>query len=270
LLVASVLASVASAQARPAAVADVRDRLSRFLGTVTFVEETGGVHLQGTLRNLPAGPHGFHIANIAKCLSPSFLSAGAIFNPTGKKHGLRNAAGPQVGDLPSLVIAADGTATLDLVAAGATLSSGPTSLIGGDGTALVIHVGDDDQVTEPEGNAGERLACGVILPTDPVAASATAQSRGPTTASATATPSVIQMPPQGAAVVAVPQSAPVAQPVAQVAQQRPQVVPVAQETQPVRPGSNIGSILGSPPVIGGLGLVLLVAGYLLHRRVHAH
>jgi len=230
-LVVIATTSTASAQQQNAASADVRDRLSRFIGTVGLVEEQGGVHLTGVLRNLPPGPHGLHIDNIGVCLSPSFSSAGSIFNPTGKKHGLRSPAGPQVGDLPSLVVSSDGIANLDAVAQGATLSSSPSSLIGGNGTALIIHVADDDQLTEPEGNAGDRLACGVILPKDPVAVSATARSRGPI--------------------------APAAPTVQSVGAQ-------ASPTQVGRSGNGLQS--GAPLLAGVLGVVLLGAGYLLRRQ----
>jgi Cu-Zn family superoxide dismutase len=246
-LAVAATASLTSAQLPPAAAADVRDRLSRFIGTATFVEEPGGVHITGVLRNLPPGPHGLHIDNVAKCLSPSFVSAGTIFNPTGKKHGLRNPAGPQVGDLPSLVVSGDGVAVLDFVAAGATLSGGPSSLVGGNGTALVIHTSDDDQVTDPEGDAGERFACGVILPGDPVAASATAQARGPgatTTATTPVQPVAAQAPP-----VTVAQPAGAAAVVTQ---------------QPVTSSEN-RSILSSPLLPAVLGIILVGAGYLLRR-----
>ena len=227
----AVTASTALAQQQTAASADVRDRLSRFVGTVGFVEEQGGVHLTGVLRNLPAGPHGLHIDNVGTCLSPSFSSAGSIFNPTGKKHGLRNPAGPQLGDLPSLVVSSDGIANLDVMAPGATLSSGPASLIGGNGTALIIHVADDDQLTEPEGNAGDRLACGVILPKDPAAVSATAQARGPSAVAA------------------------------------PTVAPIGAQAPATQVGrSDEGIKAGAPLLAGVLGVLLLGAGYVLRRQ----
>jgi Cu-Zn family superoxide dismutase len=221
------------------AIADVRDRLSRFIGTASFREEQGGVRVTAVLRNLPPGPHGLHIANLGYCLSPEFLSAGEIFNPTARQHGLRNPAGPQVGDLPSLLVGADGSANLDAVAQGATLSSGPAALLGGRGTALILHRGDDDQLTNPDGNAGDRIACGVILPSDPVAASATAQSRAPVPAAAPVQPAVV---PGGAAAAAQP-------------------VPAAQ-----RANNDQSTIIGAPLFAGGLGVLIIAIGYFLRRQ----
>jgi Cu-Zn family superoxide dismutase len=252
-------------QLQAAAVADVRDRLSRFIGTVRFVEDQGSVRMTGTLSNLPPGSHGFHIDNVAKCVSPTFNSAGSIFNPTDKKHGLRNPAGPQVGDLPSLVVSADGVAKVDLMVRGASLSNGQTSFIGGNGTALVIHVGDDDQLTDPEGNAGERLACGVILPTDAVAASATAQSRGPSAAAAAPVQGVVAQTSPLPAVVAQQQSAAAPQQPAAGTQQQPAAAPQQPAAATPRGPSDTGSALGSPLIIGLLGVLLISVGYLLRR-----
>jgi Cu-Zn family superoxide dismutase len=254
----------ASAQLQPTtATADVRDRLSRFIGTATLREEQGGVHVTAQLRNLAEGPHGLHIDDVGKCLSPAFLSAGGIFNPTGKQHGLRNPAGPQVGDLPSLIVGADGSATLDAMARGATLSSGATALLGRNGTALVLHRGDDDQLTDPEGNAGDRIACGVILPGDPVAASATAQSRPPAAAvQPTPAPVPVATPVAAPPVAAPPVAAP---PVATPSR------PVATASQPVNAPSPPASSdprtpVGAPVVAAVLGVLLIMAGYLLRRQ----
>jgi Cu-Zn family superoxide dismutase len=251
LLALAVAASTVSAQATPGASADIRDRLSRFVGTAGFLEDQGGVHITGVLRNLPPGPHGLHIDNVAKCLSPGFLSAGTIFNPTGKKHGLRNPGGPQLGDLPSLVVSPEGIANLDVVASGATLSGGPTSLLGGSGTALVIHVADDDQVSDPEGNAGDRLACGVILPTDPVAASATAQARASTSTAVAPVGAVAAQPAGRAAVVG------------------QQTVPVQPSVATQRGGADVVGTLGSPLSVAVLGAILVAAGLLLRRQMHS-
>jgi Cu-Zn family superoxide dismutase len=223
-----------------AATADVRDRLSRIIGTVTLREEQDSVHVTGTFRNLPAGPHGLHIDNIGRCLSPAFSSAGGIFNPNGKQHGLRNPAGPQVGDLPVLMVGADGTAAVDMVAVSATLGSAPTSLLGGNGTALVIHAGDDDQLTDPDGNAGDRIACGVILPSDSGALSATALARA-----ATIVPTGVGPAP---------------------ATTTPPTPPVAAGQGNARDqGVNASTSL----LAGALGVVLIATGVLVRRRRHS-
>jgi Cu-Zn family superoxide dismutase len=232
-------------QSAPTATVDIRDRLSRSIGTVSLREEQGGVRITGFLRNMAPGSHGLHVHSVGQCLSPSFASAGPIFNPSGKKHGLRNPAGPEVGDLPALVVGADGTANLDAVVRGATISSGSTALLGGAGTTLIIHSGDDDQITEPEGNSGDRSACGVVLPTDAGAASATAQSRSPGQVANLSQPTLTTVPKPAAAQ---PPSA--AQPAA---------------ASP-RSGGDSGNILTSPLLAAALGVVLLVAGYFVRRR----
>src|SRR5262249_2425352 len=91
-----------------------------------------------------------------------FTSAGAHFNPTGRHHGLKNPQGAHVGDLPNLVVGADGTVTFDVVARGATIGASASSLIDADGSALVIHAQEDDEMTDPAGNSGDRIVCGVV------------------------------------------------------------------------------------------------------------
>jgi Cu-Zn family superoxide dismutase len=240
----------AAQQPAPTATADIRDRLSRFIGTASLREEQGGVHITGFLRNLAPGSHGLHVHSVGQCLSPTYASAGAIFNPSGRKHGLRNPAGPQVGDLPPLVVGADGTASLDAAVRGATISSGSTGLLGGAGTSLIIHAADDDQVTEPEGNAGDRSACGVILPTDAVAASATAQSRSPGQVAAVSQPTLTAVPNVQKPAAAQPSAA--ASPPSSAA--------------PTRSGGDSGNIMTSPLLAAALGVVLVVAGYLVRRQ----
>jgi Cu-Zn family superoxide dismutase len=99
---------------------------------------------------------------VGKCEPPDFASAAGHFNPEGKKHGLLSPQGPHAGDLPNLPVAADGTGQLNYVARGVTLGSGSGSLFDADGTAVVIHAGPDDHKTDPAGNSGARIACGVI------------------------------------------------------------------------------------------------------------
>jgi Cu-Zn family superoxide dismutase len=132
------------------------------VGTVQLEQTAGGVAIAVTASELTPGPHGIHLHAVGQCAGPTFTSAGAHANPTGKKHGLRNPEGPHAGDLPNLVADASGRATYRTVTAQVTLSPGSTSLFDADGAALVIHAQADDEVTDPSGNSGDRVACAVL------------------------------------------------------------------------------------------------------------
>ena len=134
------------------------------------------MQVTGAFQGLPAGEHGIHIHAVGQCDPPDFTSAGGHFNPAGALHGLENPAGPHVGDLPNLIVGSDGTGDINALASGATLGGGPSSLFDADGSALVIHANPDDQVTDPAGNSGPRIACGVI--TRPAATIAIGPGRG--------------------------------------------------------------------------------------------
>ncbi len=114
------------------------------------------------VRNLPPGTHGIHVHEAGRCDPPDFMSAGGHFNPTSRQHGLRNPNGPHAGDLPNLEVGADGTGRLDALARDLSLSSGTGNLLDTDGSALVVHAAADDEMTDPTGNSGGRIACGVI------------------------------------------------------------------------------------------------------------
>lgn len=168
LAAAAWLASPAAAQTTqpdplPTASAVLRDSAGRTVGSATLVPATGGVRISARLSGLPPGPHGIHIHTEGRCDPPTFDSAGGHYNPTNREHGLQNPLGPHAGDLPNLTVAADGTATYSALAIGVRLTAGSGSLFKEGGTALVIHVGPDDNVSDPAGNSGDRLACGVIV-----------------------------------------------------------------------------------------------------------
>lgn len=144
--------------------ADLINAKSEHVGSATFTETTKGVKLNLHASKLPAGVHGFHIHAVGKCEPPDFKSAGGHFNPEGKKHGLENPEGHHAGDLQNLTVDAKGNAKVKVVVSGVTLGEGANSLFHPEGTALVIHADPDDMKTDPAGNAGARIACGVIRP----------------------------------------------------------------------------------------------------------
>lgn len=141
----------------------LKDKAGRQVGLANLTEGVDGVRIELTGVGLPPGPKGLHIHAVAKCDPPDFVSAGAHFNPVGKKHGRLNPEGAHAGDLPNLVVTPEGTAGLDVTAKAVTLRpGGPGSLFGEGGTSLVVHAQADDEKTDPTGNSGGRIACGVI------------------------------------------------------------------------------------------------------------
>ena len=158
--------SVPSASAYGArhAGAELRDAGGAAVGWARFTEDSSGIlHVNVQVRGLSEGLHGIHIHAIGQC-SPTFAAAGGHHNPLGHDHGLDSTTGAHAGDLPNLVVNGAGNGHLDATSDRATLSAGPVSIFDLDGSALVIHFGEDDQVTNPTGNSGSRIACGVISP----------------------------------------------------------------------------------------------------------
>jgi Cu-Zn family superoxide dismutase len=146
------------------AAAPLRNAEGQVLGMAIFTQEAQGVRISVTVKGLSPGEHGIHIHSVGKCEPPDFLSAGPHFNPTNKKHGLTNPEGPHAGDLPNLVVSEDGSAVYEHITDRVTLTPGELSLFDEDGSSLVIHAGPDDQMTDPAGNSGARVLCGVITP----------------------------------------------------------------------------------------------------------
>jgi superoxide dismutase, Cu-Zn family len=150
------------ASAAPTASATLRDAQGATLGTATLVEADGGVRVRVSVKGVAPGLHGLHLHAVGKCEGPDFKSAGPHLNPAGKEHGLDNPKGSHAGDMPNLEVAADGTGTGEFLARGASLAAGAGSLFPEGGTSLVLHAAPDDMRSDPAGNAGARIGCGVV------------------------------------------------------------------------------------------------------------
>ena len=134
------------------------------IGTAKITPTTGGVKISVSVAHLTPGQHGIHIHTVGKCEGPAFTTAGGHFNPTSAHHGDNNTQSPHphLGDLPNLVVGKNGKGKATFIANGITLDNSANSLFHEGGTALVIHAKPDDLMTDPSGNSGDRIACGVI------------------------------------------------------------------------------------------------------------
>jgi Cu-Zn family superoxide dismutase len=147
----------------PAAVAQLRDPSGRVVGKAVLVQDNGSVRIVLDVTGLPKGDKGVHIHQVGKCDPPEFESAGDHFNPTKAQHGSANPKGPHAGDLPNITIDANGRGHLEATVKRVSIEKGSASLFDADGTSIVIHADRDDLHTDPSGNSGARIACGVIL-----------------------------------------------------------------------------------------------------------
>jgi Cu-Zn family superoxide dismutase len=142
--------------------AKIIDSHGKSLGTATFVETDAGVKIRLQASGLSPGTHGIHFHEKGKCEGPTFKSSGEHFRPQRKEHGLENPKGPHAGDLPNLKVEANGSADIEMLNDRVTLAKGKNSLLKSGGVSVIIHAKPDDQESNPSGESGDRIACGVV------------------------------------------------------------------------------------------------------------
>lgn len=154
------------ARLQDGAVIEIRNANNDSHGRLTIaLDPSGGARFTGTLEGLPPGDHGLHVHEVGRCDGPDFVTAGPHFNPTGATHGAPGSGQAHAGDLGNIVVGTDGRVAIDVVARQLTLrGEGANALFDSNGSSLIIHANPDDLKSDPAGNAGARIACGVMTP----------------------------------------------------------------------------------------------------------
>jgi len=155
------LDSTSTAGSGTGVTAKIVDASGRELGVLTLADAGAAISVDGTLRGLTPGVHGMHIHAVGRCDVPDFASAGPHWSPTPKQHGSTNEAGPHFGDLMNLTVGADSSVVVKMSTPAGSLR-GENPLLDSDGASIVIHATADDYKTDPSGNSGARVACGVV------------------------------------------------------------------------------------------------------------
>ena len=156
-------AVVSSTIGPPRLNAELRDGQGRSLGRATVEQSGDSLRVSVEVAGMSAGSYGAHLHAAGRCDAPRFTTAGAHWNPIGQKHGKDNPQGMHKGDLPNLLVGADGRGSFEYTVPNAMLSgTSPAKLIDEDGASVVIHAKPDDHRTDPSGNSGARIACGVL------------------------------------------------------------------------------------------------------------
>ena len=156
-------AGTTGTQHGPTASAALVDREGREIGQAYLRETPHGVLLKLDLKNATPGTHGLHVHEVGRCDRPSFESAGGHFNPGNREHGFFSARGPHAGDLPNIVVPSSTELSVEFFVPNLKIAPGAGSLVDDDGSALVMHAGQDDYSTQPSGDSSDRLACGEIV-----------------------------------------------------------------------------------------------------------
>jgi superoxide dismutase, Cu-Zn family len=160
-ILAALLCSSAVMAKTPTATATLIDATGKSIGTATVKDVGHGLELKVKARGIAPGLKAIHLHAVGSCELPKFVSAGPHWNPGMKQHGKDNPAGPHAGDLPNLTVGGNGRVSYKTTAHGFTLT-GASGLLDADGGAVIIHAKPDDYITDPTGNAGDRIVCGVF------------------------------------------------------------------------------------------------------------
>jgi len=141
--------------------AAMRNAQGQELGVLTLTQTGAGIQVTGRLAGLIPGEHAIHLHTTGSCDAPKFESAGGHWNPTNRQHGTKAPGGPHLGDMPNISVGRDSSVTIDVTTPGGTFRN-QNGLLDTDGAAVVIHAKPDDYRSQPSGNAGDRIACGVV------------------------------------------------------------------------------------------------------------